>query len=258
VVTAEHIGAMTRAQRERVERAFRDGTRYIDPNVLSCTPTLELGIDIGDLSAVILASVRRRPASYVPPGCYLSAAELRDFAAAGLKDKVRDTEDTWNRRLEDLRDRITAIAEAVAVLVPSDPVQVQGDSRLYSARVSDDYRALMLQVKSPTTICIGMPTRSTRSPAGLISMTWLPSPELSSPLLPQGRRRCGPSSREASNAGRCTCIRRSGGSGRQRTLPGAGCTGWMTPRPSICGVRCCWSWSQTANLPAIVSQLRAA
>ena len=65
VVTAEHIGAMSRAQREQVERAFRDGHRYNDPNVLSCTPTLELGIDIGDLSAVILASVPKRPASYV-------------------------------------------------------------------------------------------------------------------------------------------------------------------------------------------------
>jgi replicative superfamily II helicase len=65
VVTAEHIGAMSRAQREQVERAFRDGTRYNDPNVLSCTPTLELGIDIGDLSAVILASVPMRPANYV-------------------------------------------------------------------------------------------------------------------------------------------------------------------------------------------------
>ena len=236
VVTAEHIGAMTRAQRERVERAFRDGTRYNDPNVLSCTPTLELGIDIGELSAVILASVPRRPASYVqragragrrtgnaflvtfagrrereqyflaeprdmiageivPPGCYLSAIEilrrqylahlvdlaargrfaevlpiprrasvlfgatgwlsrlrdaaladgaalaeaflalfpahldpaaadeLRHFAVAGLKDKVCDAEDMWNRRLEDLRARITAIDEAVATLVPSDPVQ---------------------------------------------------------------------------------------------------------------------------------------
>jgi replicative superfamily II helicase len=65
VITAEHTGSMTRAERERVEHAFRERPRYNDPNVLSCTPTLELGIDIGDLSAVILASVPRRPASYV-------------------------------------------------------------------------------------------------------------------------------------------------------------------------------------------------
>ena len=45
------------------------------------------------------------------------------FATAGLKDKVRDAEDTWNRRLEDLRDRITAIDAAIAALVPTDPVQ---------------------------------------------------------------------------------------------------------------------------------------
>jgi replicative superfamily II helicase len=65
VVTAEHTAAMSRAQREQVERAFREGSRYSDPNVLSCTPTLELGIDIGDLEVVILASVPRRPANYV-------------------------------------------------------------------------------------------------------------------------------------------------------------------------------------------------
>ncbi|MFD0853955.1 hypothetical protein ACFQ07_17085, partial [Actinomadura adrarensis] len=47
VITAEHTGALTRPQRETVERAFRDGHRYNDPNVLACTPTLELGIDIG-------------------------------------------------------------------------------------------------------------------------------------------------------------------------------------------------------------------
>lgn len=65
VVTAEHTGALTRSQRERIERAFTTGTRYNDPNVLSCTPTLELGIDIGDLSTVLLASLPRRPANYV-------------------------------------------------------------------------------------------------------------------------------------------------------------------------------------------------
>lgn len=65
VVTAEHTGMLTRPQRERVERAFREGTHYTDPNVLSCTPTLELGIDIGDLSAVLLGSLPKGPANYV-------------------------------------------------------------------------------------------------------------------------------------------------------------------------------------------------
>jgi ATP-dependent helicase YprA (DUF1998 family) len=64
VVTAEHTGMLTRPQRETVENAFKRRDGFKDPNVLSCTPTLEMGIDIGDLSAVILAALPRRPASY--------------------------------------------------------------------------------------------------------------------------------------------------------------------------------------------------
>ncbi|KOV12143.1 RNA helicase [Streptomyces sp. XY431] len=64
VVTAEHTGLLTRPQREKVERAFKHRAGFKDPNVLSCTPTLEMGIDIGDLSAVILAALPRRAASY--------------------------------------------------------------------------------------------------------------------------------------------------------------------------------------------------
>jgi len=66
VVTAEHTGALTRRQREDVEARFRKKEqRYNDPNVMACTPTLELGIDIGELSAVILASLPPGPANYV-------------------------------------------------------------------------------------------------------------------------------------------------------------------------------------------------
>ncbi|MFC9428081.1 DEAD/DEAH box helicase [Streptomyces sp. NPDC056987] len=65
--TAEHTGTLTRPKREAVEKAFREGVRthYANPQVLSCTPTLELGIDIGDLSAVVLASLPKGPANYV-------------------------------------------------------------------------------------------------------------------------------------------------------------------------------------------------
>ncbi|WP_103501404.1 MULTISPECIES: DEAD/DEAH box helicase [unclassified Streptomyces] len=65
--TAEHTGTLSRSRREAVEKAFREGTaaHYANPQVLSCTPTLELGIDIGDLSAVVLASLPKGPANYV-------------------------------------------------------------------------------------------------------------------------------------------------------------------------------------------------
>ncbi|MFD5699108.1 DEAD/DEAH box helicase [Streptomyces lasiicapitis] len=65
VVAAEHTGVLKRREREEVEKGFRRGVQHTDPNVLSCTPTLELGIDIGQLEAVILASLPPSTAGYV-------------------------------------------------------------------------------------------------------------------------------------------------------------------------------------------------
>ncbi|WP_018801986.1 DEAD/DEAH box helicase [Salinispora arenicola] len=64
VVTAEHTGTLSKTRRQHVERAFKQRRHPFDPNVLTCTPTLELGIDIGDLSAVLLTSVPPGPAQY--------------------------------------------------------------------------------------------------------------------------------------------------------------------------------------------------
>lgn len=74
----EHTGLLERNNRENVEIDFKrtkDDHRLWDPNVLSCTPTLEMGIDIGDLSTVILCSM--------PPA---QAQFLQRAGRAGRKD----------------------------------------------------------------------------------------------------------------------------------------------------------------------------
>jgi hypothetical protein len=65
VVAREHTGLLDRRSREDLEKAFKSGTAPDAPNVIAATPTLEMGIDIGDLSAVMLTSVPRNPASYI-------------------------------------------------------------------------------------------------------------------------------------------------------------------------------------------------
>ena len=89
VVTAEHTALLDRKARERREERFKAGTRADDPNVLVCTPTLELGIDVGDLSAVLLTSVPRGPAAYVQRVGRAGRASGNAFIAAFLPTEPR-------------------------------------------------------------------------------------------------------------------------------------------------------------------------
>lgn len=61
VLAREHTGLLDRATREQVEADFKQGK----VNLLSATPTLEMGIDIGDLSAVLLCSVPPLQSNYL-------------------------------------------------------------------------------------------------------------------------------------------------------------------------------------------------
>ena len=65
LVPHEHTGLLQREDRERVEQSFIYGTEPWDVNLLSATPTLEMGIDIGALSSVFLLSVPPAQANYL-------------------------------------------------------------------------------------------------------------------------------------------------------------------------------------------------
>ncbi|HDZ24841.1 MAG TPA: DEAD/DEAH box helicase, partial [Desulfobacteraceae bacterium] len=67
IFAAEHTGLLDREYRQSLEKQFKargEERNPWDPNLLSCSPTLELGIDIGDLSSVILCSVPPAQANY--------------------------------------------------------------------------------------------------------------------------------------------------------------------------------------------------
>jgi len=65
VFAFEHTGLLTTEERESLEMQFNSGGHADDPNVLTATSTLEMGIDIGDLSTTMLCSVPPTVASYL-------------------------------------------------------------------------------------------------------------------------------------------------------------------------------------------------
>jgi DEAD/DEAH box helicase domain-containing protein len=66
VFSAEHTGLLKRDQRESLEQRFKaKDPKFWYENLLSATPTLEMGVDIGDLSSVLLCSVPPSQANYL-------------------------------------------------------------------------------------------------------------------------------------------------------------------------------------------------
>ena len=66
IVSAEHTALVPREERDRLQERFAaSDPKPWEPNLLSATPTLELGVDIGDLSTVVMCSVPPAPVNYV-------------------------------------------------------------------------------------------------------------------------------------------------------------------------------------------------
>jgi superfamily II DNA or RNA helicase/rubrerythrin len=61
IFAAEHSGQIEGDLRKQLETRFREGD---DLNTIVCTPTMELGIDIGDLSNVFMRNVPPNPSNY--------------------------------------------------------------------------------------------------------------------------------------------------------------------------------------------------
>ncbi|TAK52674.1 MAG: DEAD/DEAH box helicase [Betaproteobacteria bacterium] len=65
LVSSEHTALLDGQTRHRIEQSFIHGHETWDINLLSATPTLEMGIDIGSLSTVLLCSVPPAQANYL-------------------------------------------------------------------------------------------------------------------------------------------------------------------------------------------------
>jgi DEAD/DEAH box helicase domain-containing protein len=68
VFAEEHTGLLGRQKREQIEEQFKakeEEAKPNAPNLLVCTPTLEMGIDIGDLSSVLLCAVPPLTSNYL-------------------------------------------------------------------------------------------------------------------------------------------------------------------------------------------------
>jgi DEAD/DEAH box helicase domain-containing protein len=65
VIAHEHTGLLPSSERLRVEESFINGKKPWEYNLLSATPTLEMGIDIGSLSSVLLCSVPPAQSNYL-------------------------------------------------------------------------------------------------------------------------------------------------------------------------------------------------
>lgn len=64
LVAREHTAQVPPDDRKVIEEQFKAGNETAKVNLLACSPTLEMGIDVGGLDAVILRNVPPRPDNY--------------------------------------------------------------------------------------------------------------------------------------------------------------------------------------------------
>lgn len=115
VIAKEHTAAISNELKERVERRFKDGSI----NVLSCSTTMELGVDIGDLEAVVCRNV--------PPG--IQNYQQRT-GRAGRRAQATPVSVTFSRNTN-FDQAVFQEAEDYLVQTPKTPFVHLGNERLF-------------------------------------------------------------------------------------------------------------------------------
>jgi len=68
LVAGEHTAQITTAERAELEERFKAPASESKVNLLACSPTLEMGIDVGGLDAVVMRNIPPRPDNYAQRG----------------------------------------------------------------------------------------------------------------------------------------------------------------------------------------------
>lgn len=115
VIAKEHTAAIGNELKERVERRFKDG----NINLLSCSTTMELGVDIGDLEAIVCRNV--------PPG--IQNYQQRT-GRAGRRAQATPVSVTFSRNTN-FDQAVFRDAGAYLVQTPKTPFVHLGNDRLF-------------------------------------------------------------------------------------------------------------------------------
>ena len=102
IKSAEHSGQISATQREAYEEQFKKG----DINLLVCTPTMELGVDIGDLPTVFMMNIPPKPANYAQRSGRAGRAE-RMFSVGTYSSLSPHDSYYYNNPAEMIRGEIT-------------------------------------------------------------------------------------------------------------------------------------------------------
>lgn len=161
LAVAEHSAQISGEERAKREAAFKEGWL----NVLMCTPTLELGVDIGPLLTAVLRNAPPTPANYAQRagrvGRRLRIGFVSTFCAGGAHDRHAFERPEWliagrfeppRLRLDNpkvvLRHLRSFLLECIEAQLPARLGDLLDDTRIPTRWKSEALRDLLTEIRA--------------------------------------------------------------------------------------------------------------